>query len=123
MLRGKFIIQVQHRGNSYRFNVAVIRGTGGTSLLAREVAATMGLISRVDETHEVLSRQISLFWMEPVKIKLKEGFTLHCIPTAKKDSFPVMEVVKAELYCMIKNDIITPYLNQQTGVQLWCQES
>lgn len=91
----------------------MIESTHETSLLARDVAAKMGLVTRVEEVHK---RTLGRMNTEPVVIRLREDITPYCVTTARKIPFPLMDAVEAELKSMLKDEVIRK-VTEPTG---WC---
>ena len=119
-IRGEFTAVTTYKDKVYEFRVVVIESTRKISLLARDIAAAMGLVKRIEELVEEMTNvndsEIGLMKTSPVEIKLKDGAQPHCVTTARRIPFPREDGVKAELQRMLDNGVI----RQVTEPTDWC---
>ena len=113
---GEFNATAACKGKEYEFGVVVIEGRKEISLLAREAASKMGLVARIDEVLDQVGRGIGRMKTDPVEIKLTDGATPYCVPTARRVPFPMMDAVETELKRMLDDGVIRE-VTQPTD---WC---
>ena len=126
---GQFLATSKHKDIVYRFKIVVIEGDTAINLLAREVAADMGLVCRLEKVEVSKSNDgrtsskssksndgVGLMKTEPVTIKLTSSAEPHCLTTARRVPFPLMDAVKAELNRMVASGVI----REVTEPTDWC---
>jgi hypothetical protein len=102
---GEFIADIKRDGTMYSFRVVVVSHYQN-NLLSRAVSNKMGLIQRMDEIQESVFGSIGLMKTAPVKIHLRENAHPHCVTTARRIPFPLMDKVRQELEQMKSAGVI-----------------
>ena len=118
---GQFLATSKHNDIVYQFKIVVIEGDTAINLLARDVAADMGLVCRLEKVEVSKSNDgandgVGLMKTEPVTIKLTSSAEPHCLTTARRVSFPLRDAVKAELNRMVASGVI----REVTEPTDWC---
>ena len=109
---GEFMAHTTYRGHNYQFKVIVAEG--GSNLLSRSAACSMGMVSRLESVQVFGSG--GLMKTSPVKIHMDENAKPYAVNVARRIPFPIMEKVKAELQRLERHNVIRP-VNEPSE---WC---
>ena len=110
----KFMATTEVKGVEHTIRVIVIMDALASSLLGRDAAIQMGLVTRLQEVSS--GNRVGLMDTKPVSIQLKDGAEPFCLHTARNVPFLLMDKDKDELKHIEDNGVIRP----MTDPSEWC---
>ena len=91
---GNCTAKIRHKDEYYKFRMVILESDKAASLLGRDVATRMGLVTRIGEVSKESKPKIGFLKTQPVAIKWKDDANPLCVTLARKVPIPLMNKVQ-----------------------------